>query len=280
MLVNWYRSKLLLAKCRDCNLGSLRMPGCSALLVYNTLCVTTMRILSDGEGRCGLKSALASSFLQNSFAQPFSFYTQGWAEPCAHSCRAGLANSGVCSFLLLNSGSYTTTWPPPLTEYLSKPPCGQPLCWDSQLICKGCGQSHPALFPEFHGSCSPAPLSLLPYRTFLVSHSWGHQSWGHVHEGGLEFGNGIRNDLLQSRKRNGWSAVVLGALTELPGSSTTVPSMLAGMFEGTALAEIRNSLLPMEGTYGVPSKGLVALLCICPSCFLMFKMGPAEGCEI
>lgn len=224
--------------------------------------------------------SLASSFLQNSFAQPFSFYTQGWAEPCAHSPRAGLANSGVCCFLLLNSGSYTTTWPPPLTEYLSKPPCGQPLCRDSQLICKGCGQSHPALFPEFHGWNVMLPCSSEP--SSFIGLFWS------VTAGVTRVGD--------MYMREGWSLVMVSEIIYCRAEREmgdlqlfwghwlnylgAVLLFLLCWQECVKEQHLQRSEIPFYLWRGDPSKGLAAPLCICHSCFLMFKMGSAEGCEI
>lgn len=90
------------------------------------------------------------------------------------------------------------------------------------------------------------------------------------------WGNGlVRDDLLQSRERNGWSTIVWGALTWEHYHC----SFHAGR---NVLKEqhLQRSEIPFYLWIGHPSEGLVAPLYVGHSCFLVFKMGPAQGCEI
>ena len=90
-------------------------------------------------------------------------------------------------------------------------------------------------------------------------------------------------ELLQNRKRKGLSKIVWGTPVESLGSSITVHPMLAQVVEGAALAEIRNSLLTVEGeTLGKDLRHLCVFAILISSCV---KQGgqcllPAGGCEI
>lgn len=210
MLATWYRSELLLAKCSDCNPSSLRISAWSALLVFNTLCVTTLGILSHWEGGCGLKSALASSFLQNAFVQPFSFYTQSWAEPCVHSPHAGLANSGACSLSLTELGELHHHIVPSTDRAIYQKHPVVSLCVEIKSAhLQKLWSVTPCIIPWIswvEPSPSPAPLSLLPLQGFigqsqLGSPEFGTCTWGRAGVWGNWL---VRDDLLQ--RRNGFTA--------------------------------------------------------------------------
>lgn len=145
--------------------------------LYNTLCVTTLGILSDWEGGCGLKSALASNFLRNSFVQPFSFYTQDWAEPCVRSSHAGLANSGVCSLSFIELGELHWYMSPSTDRAIYQKHPEVNLCLEIKSVyLQKLWSVTPCIIPEFHGWHPPQLLwAFFHCRALLVSHSWDCQ---------------------------------------------------------------------------------------------------------